>query len=143
MHHRTEVAISASAERVWAALADVERWPEWTPSVEHVEILGDGPFGEGSTVRIKQPRLPSMVWEVAAFAEGRSFTWSTNPGGITTVAEHALSPEVAGIVTVTLDVRQTGPLALLAAPFAVLTRRFIDMEALGLKHRCEASDRPD
>lgn len=138
MDHEMHVAISATEEAIWAVLTDVERWPEWTASVEHVALLDDEPFGPGSKVRIKQPRLPSLVWEVTEFDNGRSFTWVTSRGGISTTAEHVIGND-DGEVGVTLRLRQSGPLALLTVPFAALTRRYVEMEGLGLKHRCETT----
>jgi len=33
-----ETEINASAELVWATIRDVERWPEWTPTVTSVRL---------------------------------------------------------------------------------------------------------
>lgn len=35
----------------------------------------DSPFGVGSRVEIRRPKLPKAVWEVTEVVDGRSFTW--------------------------------------------------------------------
>jgi carbon monoxide dehydrogenase subunit G len=42
MRYETQVAIHATPEAVWAVLAEVERWPEWTPSMTLVRRLERG-----------------------------------------------------------------------------------------------------
>jgi uncharacterized membrane protein len=138
VHHETSVTISTSPAQVWSVLTDVERWPEWTASVEHLTILGDGPLAEGTKVRMKQPRLPSMVWEVTELRQQECFTWESNRGGVATSTDHLLAPG-DDAVTVTLRVRQSGPFAVLTVPFTAQTRRNLEIGALALKHRCEAA----
>lgn len=135
----TSVHIAATLEDVWAVLVDVERWPEWTKSMSEVKILGHGPLALGTRVRIKQPRLPPIVWEVTEIAPGHSFAWKATMPGATTIADHRLAPGSQGGTTVTLSIRRSGPLAgLLDLVFKRVTREYVALEAEGLKRRCES-----
>jgi uncharacterized protein YndB with AHSA1/START domain len=139
MRYEIEVPVDASPEAVWAVLADVERWPEWTPSMTLVRRLQDGPFGVGSTVRVRQPRLPQAVYTVTEHDPGQAFTWTATSPGVTTVAGHHVVPREEGHSTVRLTLGQSGPLAPLVGLLAGrLARRYVTMEAEGLKRHCEA-----
>lgn len=49
---RESVDIDAPPERVWAVVAeDVKNAPKWTPNLEKVEKLDDGPPGKGTRYR--------------------------------------------------------------------------------------------
>jgi uncharacterized membrane protein len=135
----TSVDVAAPAERVWAVLADVERAPEWTASMSDVKLLGDGPLAVGSRVRIKQPRLPPVVWEVTNLDAGQSFSWRATGPGFATIGEHRVTAEGPGRATATLGIRRTGPLAAVAdRVFGRVDRRYVPIEAAGLKRRSEA-----
>ena len=54
---QTETEIDASAELVWATIRDVERWPEWTPTVTSVRLRTPLPLAVGSRAVIRQPKL--------------------------------------------------------------------------------------
>lgn len=138
MRVETAIEIDADQERVWEVMTDVERWPEWTASVERAERLDDGPLRVGSRARLKQPRFPPVVWDVTELEPGQSFAWTAKSPGVTSVGRHRAVPRTGGGVTVTLSLEQSGPLAPLLALFtAKLTRRYVDTEARGLKRRCE------
>jgi uncharacterized membrane protein len=70
------IDIDAPASTVWRVVADVARWPEWTPSVRSVDRTSAGPLVVGERVVVSQPRLPTTTWTVTEVAEGRSFTWT-------------------------------------------------------------------
>ena len=135
---RITATIDAPAERVWAVLADVERWPEWTASVSSVEILTGAPLGMGGRVRIDQPKLRPAVWTVTLWQPGQRFVWeSTNPG-VRVVAEHAIAPSAGGC-TVTLTVQFNGLLGSAAGAMnRKLTNHYLELEANGLKARSES-----
>jgi uncharacterized membrane protein len=135
------VDVDASPERVWTIMSDVERWPEWTASIRSVRLLEDRPFGVGSTARVKQPRFPPATWRVTRFEPGVEFVWESKSPGAYTVGEHRVAPHGNGS-RATLAIRQSGPLMALMMPFTRgITRRYVDMEAAGLKERAEESER--
>ncbi len=139
MRFQDSIDIKAPPEDVWAVLADVERWPDWTGSIDKVELQGDGELTPGAKVRIKQPKFPPVTWEVTELEPGESFAWIATNVGLTTVGDHRLAPVDASTVNVRLELLQSGPLAgVLGALTAGLTRRYLRMEAEGLKRRCEA-----
>ena len=72
MEVEVSVEIDRPANLVWPVLVDVERWPEWTASMISVQRLDSAPFGIGSRVRIRQPKLKTMVWRVSEYEQGRS-----------------------------------------------------------------------
>ena len=135
------IDIDAPPERVWAAMSDVERWPAWTASVARVERLDRAPFGVGSRARVRQPRFPAVVWTVTALEPGRSFEWRSVTHGLTSVGSHRVDAAGDRASRVTLSLTWSGPLApVIRLLFGTLSRRYAEMEAQGLKRRCEASE---
>lgn len=135
------VEISAPPAKIWAALVDVESWPLWTASMKHVERLDkSAPFGMGSEALIQQPKLPALTWTIVEFSPGVSFAWEAKARGVTTWASHRIEPLDGGRSKVTLVIKQTGPMAWLASlMMSDQTRRYVDMEAEGLRRHCESA----
>jgi hypothetical protein len=135
----TATAIDASPARVWDVMTDVERWHEWTQSITSIERLDGGPFSLGSRARIRQPGLPTVVWQVTAFEPVRYFAWESRGPGAKTIAGHRVEPRDEG-AQITLTLEQTGPLGrLFGALLARKSRRYVGMELQGLKARCEGA----
>ena len=134
------VEIDAPATVVWDVFSDVERWPEWTASVTSLVAL-DGPgISVGKRFEIKQPRMPKLVWEVTDVEPGRSWTWvQRSPGGLTK-ASHDIEALADGRTRVRQQIDQGGPIgALVGLLMRRLTRRYLELEAAGLKARSEQS----
>src|SRR3954465_1709318 len=68
---RASIAIDAPVDVVWAVFTDVERWPTWASSFTSVELI-DGPMRLGAKARVRQPRLPVVVWEGTKWEPARS-----------------------------------------------------------------------
>ena len=131
------IYIEAPPNVVWSITEDVERWPEWTPTITSVIRLDDGPFGLGSAARVKQPGQPESEWTVTEFVPGERFVWETRRPGLHMRASHEMKAERAGTANL-LRVEATGVMAVLlwpvlrlAVPWALL------QENRGLKARCE------
>ena len=92
------IHIEAPPEVVWAVTEDLERWPEWTPTVASVFRLDEGPFGLGSTVRIRQPGQPASTWTVTEFVRGARFAWETRRPGLRMKAWHDAEADGTGTV---------------------------------------------
>jgi Polyketide cyclase / dehydrase and lipid transport len=136
---RYEVDIQASAARIWTALLDVERWPEWTTSVTRAKRLDLGPLTLGSRTELHQPRLKPTVWRITSLDELRhSFAWTASSFGVKIVAHHQV--EKHGTCSrVILSLRYSGPLGpLVARVLHKLTWDYLRREGNGLKTHCEA-----
>jgi uncharacterized membrane protein len=133
---RAAITIDAPIDVVWSVFTDVERWPTWASSFTSVELI-DGPMRLGAKARISQPRLPTVVWEVTKWEPGRSWTWTTTAPGARTEASHVLT--VSGRATIAeQSIVSSGPIGRLAAfVWRSLTRRYLAIEAQGLKQRSE------
>ena len=140
MHAETSVDIDAAPADVWKVLTDVERMPTWTESVSKAECLNASELAVGAKVRIKQPRLGAMVWEVTELEAEASFTWTTSRGGVTTTAGHQLrANQHVTTTTILFSIDQRGPMSGIIGLFtAKLTAKYLAMEAEGLKRRCES-----
>ncbi len=132
------IEIEAPPEVVWKVMIDVEKWPEWTRSMRKVEVMGDAPFGKGSSARVAARMTPRAVWTVTEFEENRSFTWEAKTANSVAVAEHVIEPVETGS-SVTLSVTVTGSwIVKVAGPvMAIAIRRSVRQEAEGLKRRSE------
>lgn len=129
--------IAAPARDVWPVLADIERWPDWTPTIARVEKLGHEPLGVGSRLAVEQPKLRRTVWTITDWAPGRGFTWTSRVPGLLSTAEHVLTPAGEGC-TLSLVFRFEGILrGVIARLYGGLVQRYMEREADGLKERCE------
>jgi hypothetical protein len=136
---RETVTVSAPVADVVRVLLDVERWPSWTASMSRISrTAGPGPLAVGDTVRIKQPRLLPATWTVTTLNES-GFRWTSSMPGVRSTGDHWAVDAGDGRTTVTLGLTFTGPLARpIGMVYAGLVRRYMRMEAEGLRREVEA-----
>lgn len=133
----TAVTIAAAPAHVWDVLADFERWPEWTASMRTLERVSPGAAGPGAQIRVEQPQLQPAVFTITDWRPGRGFQWIMGGATLGACADHELVPEGDG-TRLLLRVRYTGLFApLVALAYGGLTRRYLAMEAEGLRARAE------
>lgn len=135
---RDETTIAAPTELIWQVFTDVERWPEWTASVTEISAVNGDDLHVGATFHIKQPRMPKLVWVVTALDPGRSWTWTAKSPGATTSATHVVEALDAHTTRVEQRIEQTGLGGVLVGLLMrARTRRYLRLEAEGLRDRCE------
>lgn len=138
MRIEDSIDIDAPPEAVWSVTADLERWPEWTPTVNAVTRLDGGRLAVGSAARLQQPGLPEAEWVVTEVSAGRRFTWQTRVRGIGMVATHLIEPRGAATRNV-LRIELSGLVAFTLWPLIrSRLREALRQENAGLKRRCEA-----
>ncbi len=130
----SSVGIEAPADLVWDVFSDVEHWPDWTASVTRLRGLDGAQLAVGRRFEIKQPRMPRLVWTVTEVEAGVSWTWvQRSPGGLTS-ASHYVSPTTDGGTLVRQELAQRGIVgSVVGLLMRQMTRRYLAMEAQGLK----------
>lgn len=133
------IHIDALPAAVWSVVADVDRWPEWTPTLKRIERDPSRPFGAGSEARLwLKGVLGASLWRVTDYdAERHTFTWESRAPGLHSVGGHLVEPDGAGS-RVKLRVTQNGIGSMLLRPLiGRVSRRNMQLEAESLRRRCE------
>ncbi|MFQ3581419.1 MAG: SRPBCC family protein [Chloracidobacterium sp.] len=134
------VDIAAEPRRVWQVWTDFERWPEWTPTIQHVKRLDMAPVGVGSSVSIQRMSAQPVVWRMTYWEPRRRFTWATRSTGFTVTADHLVVPRPEGGARAEVSFRVEGWLGWLIGRFLKdLTENLLRTEVSGLKARSEQS----
>lgn len=129
--------VAAAPHRAWEVMSDVRRWPLWNDAVSSVTMVDNPRIAVGSRVLIEQPKFPPALWKVTAIEPGRGFTWVSVAPGLRVIGRHSIEPTEEGC-RVTLAIEMHGLLGgLWARLTGRITRRYIAMEASGLKARSE------
>jgi len=140
MRFEESIDIDAQQQRVWDVLIDVEAWPRRIETVDVAELLTPAPVAVGSRIFLKQPKLPDSTWDITVWDAPSYFEMRQKSGGVTTVAGH----RVAGLepsrsrLTLSLDMR--GPMIPFVALFSGLTKRYMTIEAQGMKLAAESAE---
>lgn len=134
----TTVDIDAPPQRVFDVTIDVERWAEWTPSIDRIDLDGQR-LAIGATAEVRQPGVSAADWHVTDVVPSERFVWETRAPGVRMLGVHIVEPLDEGRRTrATLRVEMTGLLSPIFAPFLKsMSQRFLRWEARGLKYRCE------
>jgi uncharacterized membrane protein len=137
MNLTLSINIQAPPAVVWAVWTDIERWPEWTASMSRIERLDPGPLAVGQRARVRQPRLPAVVWRVTELEEGHGFVWVNESPGARVTGSHRIEAHQNGS-RATLAISYGGPIACLIGWLSrALTVRYLQLEAAGLRARSE------
>lgn len=140
MRFEQSIDIDARQQRVWDVLGDLEAWPQRIETVDVVELLTPAPVGEGSRVRLKQPKLGEGIWEVTVWDAPSYFEFRQQSGGVTNVAGHRVEALEEGRSRLTLTLEMRGLLVPVVALFwKGLTNRYMTLEAQGMKRAAESA----
>ena len=140
MRFEQSIDINAPQQRVWDVLSDLEAWPQRIETIDVVELLTPAPLGQGSRVRLKQPKLPEGIWDVTVWDAPSYFEYRQQSSGVTSVAGHRVDSleEGRSRLTLTLDMRGV-MVAVVAVFFKGLTNRYMTLEAQGMKRAAESA----
>jgi uncharacterized membrane protein len=140
MRFEQSIDIDARQQRVWDVLSNLEAWPQRIETVDIVELLTPAPVGEGSRVRLKQPKLPEGTWEITVWDAPSYFEFRQKSGGVTNVAGHRVEAleEGRSRLTLTLDMRGL-VVPVVALFYKGLTNRYMTVEAQGMKRAAESA----
>ena len=136
------VEIDAPAQLVWEVFSDVERWPQWTASVTSLVGLDGTALAVGKRFAIKQPGMQKLVWRATEIDPGSSWTWVQRSPGVLVTARHDVTAQPDGRTLVRQQLDQRGVLGAIVGRLMVKkTKRFLELEAQGLKARSEQLSR--
>ena len=125
--------IHANPALIFKILADVENWHTWTASVKKSTLLNRAVFAVGAKVKIIQPGLLPVTWEITEIQNNKSFCWVSKFVGLEITAKHTIE-ETDDFSKVVLITTYKGFLSkLIYFLTSDLTHKYMTMELNGLK----------
>jgi hypothetical protein len=86
--------------------------------------------------------MQKLVWKVTEIETGSSWTWVQRSPGVNVIARHYVTARLGGGTLVRQQLDQRGVIGALVGRLMVKkTRRFLELEAQGLKSRAEERSR--
>ena len=140
MRFEESIDIDAQQQRSWDVLSDLEAWPRRIETVDVVELLTPAPMSKGSRVHLKQPKLPEGTWDITVWNAPSYFELRQKSGGVTSVAGHRVEVLERGRSRLTLSLDMRGLLIPVVALFSGLTKRYMSIEAQGMKLAAESAE---
>jgi hypothetical protein len=137
------IDINASPDAIFGLFADVSRWPEWNTGTEWVELYG--PFGVGTTGRMKVPDQDPLAFRLIAVGPGGFEDETVVPDAdIVVRVRHAIEPLDDGPTRVVYRATIDGPKADELGPQIgpQISGDFPDVLA-ALKERAETASVPE
>lgn len=86
----TDRAIAAPAASAWIVLTELDRWPEWGPSIRRA-VLDDGGrvLSPGATGRVETAVGIGLPFRITEFVDGERWAWNVAGRSAT---EHVVTP---------------------------------------------------
>lgn len=104
------VETTASRQEIWAAWADVQRWPAWNSDIVAIDL--EGPFAQGSRITMTPFGSDPVELRIAEIAEGSRFVDEAQLGGTTIRTTHEILEAASGDGRrVVYRLEATGPMA--------------------------------
>jgi hypothetical protein len=133
----TQIEIQAPVQVIWNIMLQVERWHEWTPTINSIKKLGTDGFGTGTKLLIEQPKLPTAVWKVFEMKPEEGFSMAKENLFLKIVAAHILQPASNGTV-VSLSLEFSGIFGKwVAKKYQQMMEEYLAIEAACLKKEAE------
>ena len=114
VHVRNELDMAAQPDKIWSALIDASRWPDWYPNAKGVKIISGGDrLAPGA--RFRWTTFGATIdSEIAEFIPHERIAWTGRAFGIDVYHAWLIAPSAKGAYVVTEET-QYGALARLAA----------------------------
>ena len=88
--------IHAAPAAVWSVLTDLDRWPEWGPTVTGAELFDADELGLGERGKVWTPIGVPLPFTITEFQPGRSWAWQV--AGVP-ATRHGVEPHDRGTRT--------------------------------------------
>lgn len=112
------IETTATADALWARLADVATWPEWNADIEKVEI--NGPFAVGTQITMTPRGADPVQLRIADVRPNELFIDEAELDGVIVRTMHVLEPVATPTpipsTRITYRTQITGPAAPEVAP---------------------------